>query len=402
MFNLLLVLIPAIACIARDPSEGKERVHSFEVKYNRARRREKRQIFPESFLPGPNSPGELSAVPVEKLPAAEAILVPQTPDQRLPIVEGFPVAERIQEEKMEQVADIDVLPESDRMMSDRMRQGRERLLWADDAMVAGIKKTDLDPERVMEGRITDNVDIESVKAMDHWEPDSYPLEASRVVGEEEKGPNEVKLMQEDNLEEGNLEASAVKEEPKLRWGPEIEEKSKEEESLAKSSLKLDTTLAIKGGNDSSSGTELSGGEKTVKEEEEEDEQGEDEDKKQIGQEEKVEEEEKVEGEKAQLDDIKKSLEKVDKKLFLIGSLLDKKFKEVLAKLQNDTESSREESTTKNGSSSSKEVIRKIDPTLVKLAKLAKNDSSTEDPTIKLNPKLGPKRVEVGKSAAGKE
>ena len=27
----------------------------------------------------------------------------------------------------------------------------------------GIKKTDLDPERVMEGRITDNVDIESVK-----------------------------------------------------------------------------------------------------------------------------------------------------------------------------------------------------------------------------------------------
>ena len=35
MFNLLLVLIPAIACIARDPTEGKkERVHSFEVKYN--------------------------------------------------------------------------------------------------------------------------------------------------------------------------------------------------------------------------------------------------------------------------------------------------------------------------------------------------------------------------------
>ena len=30
-------------------------------------------------------------------------------------------------------------------------------------MLQGIKKTDLDPERVMEGRITDNVDIESVK-----------------------------------------------------------------------------------------------------------------------------------------------------------------------------------------------------------------------------------------------
>ena len=83
-----------------------------------------------------------------------------------------------------------------------------------------------------------------------------------------------------------------------------------------------------------------------------------------------------------------SLEKVDKKLFLIGSLLDKKFKEVLAQLQNDT---REESTT------TKVTARKIDPTLVevkKLAKLAKNESSTEEPNIKLNPKLGPKRVEV--------
>ena len=39
--------------------------------------------------------------------------------------------------KVDQVADIDVLPESERMMSDRMRQGGpERLLWADDAMVA--------------------------------------------------------------------------------------------------------------------------------------------------------------------------------------------------------------------------------------------------------------------------
>ena len=79
-------------------------------------------------------------------------------------MEGFPIAERIQDEnvrlicffkdilwkyflkvvntvkyilKVDQVADIDVLPESERMMSDRMRQGGpERLLWADDAMVA--------------------------------------------------------------------------------------------------------------------------------------------------------------------------------------------------------------------------------------------------------------------------
>merc|ERR1711974_355269 len=162
--------------------------HNFQVKYNLASRRDKRQILPESFLPdpGPNYPGELSAIPVEKLPAAEAVQLPQTVDQRLPIIQGFPVAERMQEEKVEQVADIDVLPESERMMSDRMRQGRERLLWADDAMVAGIKKTDLNPERVMEGRITDNVDIESVKAMDHWEPDSYPLQAARVLGGEEK------------------------------------------------------------------------------------------------------------------------------------------------------------------------------------------------------------------------
>ena len=70
MFNLLLVFLPALACIARDPNEGKEKVHSFEVKYNvsrhhlekllipwfvphqRAKRREKRQILPENFLPG--------------------------------------------------------------------------------------------------------------------------------------------------------------------------------------------------------------------------------------------------------------------------------------------------------------------------------------------------------------
>merc|ERR1711974_223975 len=132
--------------------------------------------------------------------------------------------------------------------------------------------TDLNPERVMEGRITDNVDIESVKAMDHWEPDSYPLQAARVLGGEEK----VNMMG-DNLGEGNLEAAAVKEEPKLRWGPEVEEKP-EEEGSAKSSLKLDASLAIKGGNDSSE-TELSGGEKTVAEDEEE--KGENEDKEQV-------------------------------------------------------------------------------------------------------------------------
>merc|ERR1711974_21051 len=104
----------------------------------------------------------------------------------------------------------------------------------------------------------------------------------------------------------------------------------------------------------------------------------------------------------QLDDIKKSLEKVDKKLFLIGSLLDKKFKEVLAQLQNDTGSRRrEESTTTKLAKSTKNDSSTEEPTLVevkKLAKLAKNDSSTEEPDIKLNPKLGPKRVEVGKSA----
>jgi len=131
MFNLFLLLIPAIACIARNPTEEKERVHSFEVKYNRARRRDKRQIqpdptegispttegahnfqvkynlatrrdkrqiLPESFLPGPNYPGELSAIPVEKLPAAEAVQLPQTVDQRLPIIQGFPVAERMRRE----------------------------------------------------------------------------------------------------------------------------------------------------------------------------------------------------------------------------------------------------------------------------------------------------------------
>ena len=44
MFSMLLVLLPAIACIARDPTEGKEKVHSFEVKYN------------VSFPPPPRTP----------------------------------------------------------------------------------------------------------------------------------------------------------------------------------------------------------------------------------------------------------------------------------------------------------------------------------------------------------
>ena len=110
-----------------------------------------------------------------------------------------------------------------------------------------------------------------------------------------------------------------------RWGPEIEEKPE-----AKSSLKLDASLAIKGGNDLSE-TELSGGGETVKEED--DEQGQDEDTEQGELEEKdegkskdlekskdegkrkddekredkkkEEGEEKGEGEKEQLDDIKK-------------------------------------------------------------------------------------------------
>ena len=34
MFNILMLLLPALACVARDPTEGKEKVHSFYVKYN--------------------------------------------------------------------------------------------------------------------------------------------------------------------------------------------------------------------------------------------------------------------------------------------------------------------------------------------------------------------------------
>ena len=47
--------------------------------------------------------------------------------------------------KVEQVAGIDVLPASDRMMSERMRRGgRKEFLWADDAMVAvRLPKVDL-------------------------------------------------------------------------------------------------------------------------------------------------------------------------------------------------------------------------------------------------------------------
>merc|ERR1712179_806483 len=143
-------------------------------------------------------------------------------------------------------------------------------------------------------------------------------------------------------------------------------------------------------------TELGGSEQTVQEGVKGDEQGEDneqdvekvdaeekvedeeKDEEKVEDEEKVAEEEKVadegkiedEGEKGQLGDIKKSLEKVDKKLLLIGSLLNKKFNEVLAKLQNG-----EESTSMVGTTNVQ--TRKIDPTPVEMAKSA-NKSSTEE------------------------
>ena len=75
-----------------------------------------------------------------------------------------------------------------------------------------------------------------------------------------------------------------------------------------------------------------------------------------------------------------SLEKVDKKLFLIGSLLDKKFKEVLEKLQNSS-SSKEESTA------TKVQSRKIDPTLVEVkisSNIELNSKGKMSSTIKPN------------------
>merc|ERR1712179_138234 len=105
------------------------------------------------------------------------------------------------------------------------------------------------------------------KAMDHWEPDSYPLEAARVLGEEES----VNTMGGG----ANVEAAAVKEEPKLRWGPEIEEKPQEEGSSVDSQGLAET--------------ELGGSEQTVQEGVKGDEQGEDDEK----DEEKVDAEEKV-------------------------------------------------------------------------------------------------------------
>ena len=59
MFNLLLVFLPALACIARDPNEGKEKVHSFEVKYNVSRHHLEKLLI--LTCPSPESKAEREA-----------------------------------------------------------------------------------------------------------------------------------------------------------------------------------------------------------------------------------------------------------------------------------------------------------------------------------------------------
>ena len=121
--------------------------------------------------------------------------------QMFPIVEGFPVAERIQEEKVsqigqtdifwkqlkhcfktEQVADIDVLPESDPVMSDRMR-GRERLLRADDASVAvRLPKVDVPASSNVAGHPEDRPwPREGDGGEDHWQCWHWECEGGRHI-----------------------------------------------------------------------------------------------------------------------------------------------------------------------------------------------------------------------------
>jgi len=168
---------------------------------------------------------------------------------------------------------------------------------------------------------------------------------------------------------------------------EDSEAKNKKDGEAKSILKLNASVRIKGGNDSSDmarpGDEKEGenaeegeGEKEALNEEEKEE---DETEKQVDIENEQEQSEEGNGqddngdegegktEKEETDDIKKSLEKVDKKLFLITNLMNRKFNEILTKLES-SKKSKEESF----------VVRQIDPRVVETAKRNASKNSTEE------------------------
>jgi len=127
---------------------------------------------------------------VEDFPAAESVKENDKVISDLPIadkVEEYPYPEADHQEDDLEEADLNIvesLPKAERLT---IEEKPADTMYADDVPAAvrippETQKTALDPERVVDGKITDDVDIEAVKQLDHWEPDQPPMQADRVQG----------------------------------------------------------------------------------------------------------------------------------------------------------------------------------------------------------------------------
>merc|ERR1719153_2121818 len=126
---------------------------------------------------------------ITKLPKSDKVRDNPNYGDSLLEIDRLPEAERVKLGKRdENILNVEDLPPSEQVRFDHAGA-----MYADDALVAarvpsGIEETDLNPERVMDGKIIDNVDIEAVKRIDNWQPGYYEnMEADRVQESVDEG-----------------------------------------------------------------------------------------------------------------------------------------------------------------------------------------------------------------------
>ena len=108
---------------------------------------------------------------VEKLPSADCVKEKDVSYDT--IIANMPAADKVEEYPDDNLPMVESFPQADSIKIDTM--------YADDAPATvrippETQKTALNPERVVDGKITDDVDIEAVKQLDHWEPEQQPIE----------------------------------------------------------------------------------------------------------------------------------------------------------------------------------------------------------------------------------
>ena len=146
-------------------------------------------------LKGSEKVEEEGTMTVAELPIADRVEEIITPDEKLAVVDELPSADCVKEKNVGYDTIIDNMPAADKVeeypdenlpMVDTFPQAESvkiDTMYADDALATvkippETQKTALNPERVVDGKITDDVDIEAVKQLDHWEPEQQPIEVS--------------------------------------------------------------------------------------------------------------------------------------------------------------------------------------------------------------------------------